>query len=129
MIYRSEVAGRVIACAIAVHRKLGPGLLESAYQACLNYEMTRSGLQVESEVPVPLHYGEVRLECGYRLDFIVNGRLIVEVKSVERVLPIHKAQVLTYLKLTGISQGLLINFCVPVLKDGLSSLVLRAGFQ
>jgi GxxExxY protein len=126
VVYRSEVAGQVIGCAIKVHRALGPGLLESAYQKCLGYEMHRAGLRVEAEVAVPLRYGDVTLDCGYRLDFVVEGSVIVEVKSVERLLPIHRAQVLTYLRLTGISQGLLLNFCVSMMKNGISSVVNNA---
>ena len=126
MVYRSALSGEVIGCAIKVHRALGPGLLESAYQKCLLYEMQRSGLRVEAEVAVPLRYGDVTLDCGYRMDFVVEGSVIVEVKSVERLLPIHKAQVLTYLRLTGIGQGLLLNFCVSVMKNGISSVVNNA---
>jgi GxxExxY protein len=126
MVYRSEVAGRVIGCAIQVHKALGPGLLESTYQRCLAYEMGRAGLQVEAEIPVPLRYGDVTLDCGYRLDFVVEGSVIVEVKSVERLLPIHRAQLLTYLRLTRIGQGLLLNFCVSVMENGISSLVNHA---
>lgn len=125
MVYRSEVAGQVIGCAIRVHRALGPGLLESAYQKCLGFEMKRSGLRVAAQVDVPLRYEDVVLDCGYRLDFVVEDSVIVEVKSVERVLPIHKAQVLTYLRLTGLGQGLLLNFCVSAMKHGISSLVHR----
>jgi GxxExxY protein len=123
VVYRSDVAGQIIGCAIKVHRALGPGLLESAYQKCLGYEMQRAGLRVEAEVAVPLRYGDVTLDCGYRLDFLVEGSVIVEVKSVERLMPIHKAQALTYLRLTGIGQALLLNFCVSVMKNGISSLV------
>lgn len=123
MVYRSELAGQIIGCAIKVHRSLGPGLLESAYQKCLGYEMHRSGLRVESEVAVPLQYGDVTLDCGYRLDFVVEGSVVVEVKCVERLLPIHRAQVLTYLRLTGLGQALLLNFYVSTMKNGISSLV------
>lgn len=129
MVYRSEVAGQVIGCAIRVHRVLGPGLLESAYQKCLAYEMRRAGLDVEAEVAVPLRYDNVILDCGYRLDFVVAGSVIVEVKCVEKLQPIHKAQVLTYLRLTGIGQGLLLNFCVSAMKNGISSLVNRPGSE
>ncbi len=102
---------------------LGPGLLESAYQKCLGYEMQRAGLRVEAEVAVPLQYGAVTLDCGYRLDFVVEGSVVVEVKCVERLLPIHRAQVLTYLRLTELGQALLLNFYVSAMKNGISSLV------
>ncbi len=96
----NSITQKIIGCAIKVHKSLGPGLLESAYQACLYYEMVKSGLQVEKEKPLPLVYEEVKLDCGYRLDFIVEGKIIVEIKSVECLNDIHLAQVFTYLKLT-----------------------------
>lgn len=108
----------IIGAAIKVHRALGPGLLESAYQVCLAFEMRRSGLTVATDVALPLVYEGVRLDCGYRLDAIVDGLVVVEIKSVSQLVPIHDAQLLTYLKLTGLPAGLLINFNVPLLKDG-----------
>lgn len=124
MVYRSETAGQILASAIKVHQALGPGLLESAYQACLKHEMTKRGLGVKGEVPLPVEYDGVRLDCGYRLDFVVNEEVVIEVKSVERLIPIHKAQMLTYLRLTGLHQGLLINFRVGLLKHGVQSVLL-----
>lgn len=108
----------VIECALKVHSALGPGLLESAVRACLFYEFAKAGLHIEQEVPLPLVYDNVRLPIGYRVDFIVENCLIVEVKCVEKLLPVHKAQLLSYLKLTGLKLGLLLNFNVPHLREG-----------
>ena len=113
----------VIGCAIEVHRTVGPGLLESAYEVCLEKEFTLRGLGYARQVGVPVSYKGVDLECGYRLDFVVENEVVVEIKSVECVLPVHKAQVLTYLKLTKLTQGLLINFNVSLLKNGVCSVV------
>lgn len=110
---------QIIGGAIEVHRALGPGLLESAYRRCLMQELKLREVTVEAEVAVPLVYKGLALDCGYRLDLIVNDEVIVEVKCVAALLPIHTAQLLTYLRLTGKRVGLLINFNVPVLKDGL----------
>ena len=121
---RGALTGRVIALAIDVHRELGPGLLESAYEKCLCYELKRSGISHARQVPLPVHYKEVRLECGYRMDIVVEGELVVEVKAVERLLPIHDAQMLTYLRLSGIRLGLLMNFNNVVLREGLRRLAL-----
>jgi GxxExxY protein len=121
---RDPLAEQVIGCAIAVHRVVGPGLLESAYQACLGSELRAAGLRFVSQVPVPLVYRDTRIPCAYRLDFVVQDHLVLEVKSVERLLPIHKAQVITYLKLTGLPIGLLMNFSVPVLREGIRVVVL-----
>jgi len=101
VLVKSETAERVIGCAIEVHRSIGPGLLESAYQACLRREFLLAGVSFEEQVPVPVQYRGAQLDCGYRLDFVVNRELVVELKCVERTLPIHKAQALTYLRLTG----------------------------
>ena len=109
----------MIGCAIEVHRALGPGLLESAYQQCLAYELKLNGIPFRTEVPVPIAYKGIQLECGYRLDFVVDDRLILELKSVDEITGIHRAQLLTYLKLTGIPTRLLINFNVARLIDGL----------
>jgi GxxExxY protein len=114
----NEVTGAIIAAAIAVHRALGPGLLESAYLACLIHELLTAGRSLESQRALPLTYKGITLDCGYRLDLVVEGMVIVEVKSVAAFAPIHQAQLLTYLKLTGCPAGLLINFNVPVLKNG-----------
>jgi GxxExxY protein len=119
-----SLTGRVIALGIEVHRQLGPGLLESAYEECLCYELRQSGIDCARQVSVPVTYKKVRLECGYRMDLVVRQELVVEVKAVERLLPLHDAQVLTYLKLSGIRLGLLMNFNNLVLKDGLRRFVL-----
>jgi GxxExxY protein len=118
------LADQVIGCAIEVHRHLGPGLLESAYQRCLAHELGLQRLAFVAQHPLPLIYKGLPLECGYRLDFLVEQRLIVEIKMVDRLLPIHQAQVLTYLKLLRIRQALLINFHASQLRDGLKSVVL-----
>ena len=115
----NTITETVIGAAIQVHRTLGPGLLESAYVACLAYELGKSGLAVEQQRPVPLVYERVKLECGYRMDLLVDQSVIVEVKSVEALAPIHEAQTLSYLRLSGCKLALLINFNVVVLKDGI----------
>jgi GxxExxY protein len=109
---------RIIGAAIMVHRQLGPGLLESSYQACLAFELFDRGIAFERETPLPLCYRGRRLDCGYRIDFLVEGSVIVEVKAIERLEPVHTALVLTYLRLTGCKVGLLINFNVKWLMDG-----------
>jgi GxxExxY protein len=115
----NRITAIIIAAAIAVHRALGPGLLESAYITCLIFELRRRGLKVEEQRPVPLTYCGVKLDCGYRLDLVVEDLVIVEVKTLERFAPIHTAQMLTYFRLTGCPVGLLVNFNVPILKEGL----------
>ncbi|MGH9778219.1 MAG: GxxExxY protein [Candidatus Acidiferrales bacterium] len=120
----AELTRGIIGAAIEVHRTLGPGLLESAYQECLARELTLRGLPFEREKAVPVVYKDVRLECGYRVDLLVAGRVVVELKSVEALAPIHDAIVLTYLRLSGCKIGLLINFNVVALKDGIKRLVL-----
>jgi GxxExxY protein len=112
----------VIGACIEVHRHLGPGLLESAYEECVAHELTTLGLRFERQRPVPLEYKGTRLDCGYRLDFLVEESLIVEIKCVDGLLPIHTAQLLTYLRLTGLHAGLLVNFHHAVLKSGLRRL-------
>lgn len=114
----------VIGSAIEVHRALGPGLLESAYEECLCHELGVAGIPYRRQVPLPVFYKDVRLECGYRMDLVVAEDIIIEVKAVERLLPLHEAQMLTYLRLAGLKTGLLINFNVPILKDGIRRLVL-----
>jgi GxxExxY protein len=109
----------IIGRAIQVHRTLGPGLLESAYEACLAYELAKLGFAVEVQKPLPLVYDEVKLECGYRIDLLVERSVVVEVKSVAALAPIHDAQMISYLKLSGCKLGLLINFNVTMLKDGI----------
>jgi GxxExxY protein len=118
----NEISGKIIGCAIEVHKLLVPGLLESAYVECLFYELQKAGLFVEKQKPLPLMYKEVRLDAGYRLDLIVGHKVIVEVKSIESLNDIHTAQVLTYLKLSGCKSGLLMNFNVLLLVDGLKRL-------
>ena len=113
----------IIGAAIQVHNALGPGLLESAYEACLAFELGRRQMRVEHQKPLPLIYEQVKLDCGYRIDLLVEGSVIVEIKSVAAVAPIHEAQVITYLKLSGCKVALLINFNVPVLKDGIRRFV------
>ncbi len=120
----NAITDKIISAAIEVHRALGAGLLESTYEACLAYELTLRGLKVEQQKPVPLVYKEVHLEVGYRLDLLVEDAVIVEVKAVEQLAPVHEAQLLSYLKLSGRRLGLLINFNVPVLKDGIRRMVL-----
>lgn len=115
----NAITEAIIGAAIQVHRVLGPGLLESAYAACLAYEIEKKGLKIETQHPVPLVYEEVKLECGYRMDLWVERSVVVEVKSVEALAPIHEAQTMSYLRLSGCKLALLINFNVVVLKDGI----------
>ncbi|MBY0261166.1 MAG: GxxExxY protein [Phycisphaerales bacterium] len=114
----------VIGAAIQVHRALGPGLLESAYRACLTHELALVGVPYKAEVDLPVTYKGVHLDCGYRMDLVVADSVIVELKAVERLLPIHQAQLLTYMRLAGRSKGLLLNFNSPLLKDGIMRLAL-----
>jgi GxxExxY protein len=123
-VYDEALTERIIKAAIEVHRQLGPGLLESAYEECLGYEFAADGLVYERQKLLPLTYKGKMLECVYRIDLFVEGRVIVELKSVEKLLPVHEAQVLTYLRLTGVKTGLLFNFNIPLLKDGLKRFVL-----
>ena len=122
-LYQEQLTGQIIGAAIEVHKQLGPGLLESTYQACLCHELELRGISFECQKPLPLEYKGIKLECGYRIDLLVAGLVIVEIKSVEALAPIHEAQLLTYLKLTGVKVGFLINFNVVVLKDGIRRLV------
>jgi GxxExxY protein len=119
----NEITEQVIASAIAVHRALGPGLLESAYEACLAYELAERGLAVERQKGLPVTYRGVKVDCGYRIDLLVEGRVVVELKAVETLDPIHEAQLLSYLKLSGNKVGLLINFNVKMLKQGIRRMV------
>jgi GxxExxY protein len=119
-----RLSGRVIGLAIEVHRQLGPGPLESAYEECLCFESAEAGIEFARRIPLSLTYKTVRLDCGYRMDVVVADRLIVETKTVERFMPIHKAQLLTYLRLSGHRVGLLLNFNTVVLKDDIRRLVL-----
>lgn len=115
----NEIANKVIGLAIEVHSALGPGLLESAYQECLFYKIGKAGFKVEKEKPMPLVFEEVKLECGYRIDLLVENKLVIEIKSVEALNDVHLAQTLTYMKLGNYKLGLLINFNVALLKNGI----------
>jgi GxxExxY protein len=115
---------RIIGFAIEVHRHLGPGLLESAYEECLCYELQQGDLAYRRQVPLPVIYKAVRLDCGYRIDVVVEESVIIELKTAERLIPVHEAQLLTYLKLSGIRIGLLLNFHAPVLRHGIRRMVL-----
>jgi GxxExxY protein len=115
---------KIIGFAIEVHHTLGPGLLESACEECLCFELKQGGLAFRRQVSLPIIYKSVRLDCGYRLDLVIDDRVIVELRTVERLMPIHEAQMLTYLKLSGIRTGLLLNFNSAVLKDGMRRLIL-----
>ena len=121
----NEVSGRIVSAAIRVHRELGPGLLENIYEACLLHELRKDGLRAENQVGLPVVYDSVRLETGYRIDLLVQETVIVEVKSVSGIEPIHKAQLLSYLRLTKLRLGLLLNFNVRLMKQGISRVVNR----
>jgi GxxExxY protein len=120
----NQITREILDSAYKVHTALGPGLLESAYRACLVYELRKKGLRVEEEKPLPLIYEEVKLECGYRIDLLVEGIVVVELQTVEALTDVHTAQVLTYIKLSNSKVGLLINFYVKSLKDGIKRLIL-----
>lgn len=115
----TDITGKVIGACMGIHRHLGPGLLESAYEECLCYGLSAAGIRFERQKPLPVRYKSVNLDCGYRRDLVVEEKIILELKTVEHLLPIHEAQLLTYLKLSGLTLGLLINFNVPVLKNGI----------
>ncbi len=115
----NDLTGRIIGAAIEVHKILGPGLLESVYEECLSHELEVGQISFERQKEIPIEYKGVRLSCGYRIDLLVDGRVIVEIKSCDTVLPIHEAQLLTYLKLTSLRVGLLINFNVSTLRNGI----------
>ncbi|HLF25137.1 MAG TPA: GxxExxY protein [Anaerolineae bacterium] len=119
----NKITEAIIGAAINVHRALGPGLLESAYEACLAFELIQRDLRIEQQKPLPIIYREVHLDCGYRLDLLIEGLVVVEVKAVDQLVPIHEAQLLSYLKLSGCKVGLLINFNVMVLKNGIRRIV------
>jgi GxxExxY protein len=114
-----ELSHAIIGAAIEIHRTLGLGLLEAVYEECLAREFTLKAIPFERQKPIPLVYKDLKLECGYRLDFLVSTRIVVEIKSIEAIAPIHESVMLTYLRLSGMSLGLLINFNVPMLKDGI----------
>ena len=119
----NEIASIVIGCGIDVHKALGPGLLENSYQQCLYYKLKKEGLKVEMEKPMPLVFEEVKLDCGYRIDLLVEDKVVIELKSVESLTDVHLAQTLTYMKLGGYKLGLLINFKVVLLKQGIRRVV------
>jgi GxxExxY protein len=119
----NEITEQIIGSAINVHRVLGPGLLESAYEACLAFELVSRGLKIEQQRALPVIYRDVKLDCGYRLDLVVENSIVIELKAVEHLLPIHRAQLLSYLKLSGLKVGLLINFHTKMLKGGVIRLV------
>src|SRR5690242_13553469 len=123
MVEENEITEKVIGAAIEVHRHLGPGLLESAYEECLCYELSRLGVKFDRQVHLPIDYKGLHLDCAYRLDFVVEGLVIVEMKAIEELLPIHKAQVLTYMRASRKRVGLLINFNVSALKNGIKRIV------
>ena len=120
----NQITHEILDSAYKVHTALGPGLLESAYQACLVYELRKKGLKVEVEKPLPLIYEEVKLDCGYRIDILVEDKVVIELKTVEAFTDVHTAQVLTYLKLSGNKVGLLLNFYTKSLKNGIKRLIL-----
>lgn len=122
--YFEELSNRIIASAIEVHRNLGPGLLESAYEECFCHELHLRGIPFERQKPLPLEYKGIKLDCGYRIDILIDNKIVVELKCVNEIIPVHEAQLLTYLKLSGIKVGLIINFYTAVLKDGIRRLVL-----
>jgi GxxExxY protein len=124
MILCEEMTSTIIGCAIEVHKSLGPGLLESAYEECLCYELSSKGISCKRQVALPVVYKGIALDCGYRMDVVVADTIILEIKSIERLNPIHEAQLLTYLRLSGLRVGLIINFNVPVLKNGIIRKVL-----
>jgi len=121
---REKIFKKVLDCAFRVHTELGPGLLESAYEQCLKYELEQHGLKVESQKPMPLVYKEVKLDIGYRMDLLVEDQIVIEIKSVESLNDVHLAQILTYQKLSNCKLGLLVNFNVKSLKDGIKRVII-----
>jgi GxxExxY protein len=119
----NQLSNKIIGAAIEVHKTLGPGLLESTYEECLYHELDLRGLSYERQKPLPVYYKGKKLDCGYRLDIVVNEGIILELKSCESIEPIHKAQLLTYLKLSGLKLGLILNFNTPMMKDGIVRIV------
>jgi len=119
----NQLSSQIIGAAIEVHKVLGPGLLESAYEKCLCHELRLRELTFDSQKPLPIVYKDKKLDCGYQMDLVVEDVIILELKSCEKIAPIHKAQLLTYLKLSGLKLGLLLNFNVPVMRDGIARMV------
>ena len=120
----NQISGKVIGAAIEVHKQLGPGLLESTYETCLVYELELNGVQIERQKSLPIVYKDLLMEQGYRIDLIVEQAVVVEIKAVEALLPVHQAQILTYLRLSNLHLGLLINFNVPKLKEGIRRFII-----
>ena len=120
----NDISYKIIGCAFKVHKELGPGLLESTYEVCLHHELTNAGVVAERQKELPLVYNDIKLEAGYRIDLLVDRRVIVEIKAVEGIAPVHKAQILTYMKLSNAKLGLLINFNTTDLKEGIQRFVL-----
>ena len=120
----NKLSSEIIGAAIEVHKTLGPGLLESAYEQCLAYELSQTGIPFQTQVPLPVQYKGIRLDCGYRIDFLVADILLIELKAVDQLFGVHEAQILTYMKLSGKRIGLLINFNVELLKQGIKRFVL-----
>ena len=123
-IEQDPVSAKVTGSAIEVHKHLGPGLLESAYEECLAFELRQQGIDFQRQVPLPILYKGIQLDCAYRMDLVVERYLIIEIKTVEQLLPIHQAQLLTYLKLSNLKFGLLLNFNVALLRDGIKRMIL-----
>ncbi len=124
MLYEKDLTEEVIGAAIEVHRHLGPGLLESAYEECLCHELSLRNLCFERQKPLPLEYKGIKLDCGYRIDLLIENKILLELKCVDRITPIHEAQLMTYLRLSGVKVGLIVNFYVAVIKDGIKRIVL-----
>ena len=120
----NEITQKIIGCAIEVHRNLGPGLLESAYEECLAYELEKAGLKTKRQVPTPVIYKDVKLDCGYRIDMLIENLVVIELKVVDEINPVHEAQMPTYLKFSKMNIGLLINFNVMALKNGIRRFIL-----
>ncbi|WP_317167979.1 GxxExxY protein [Cyclobacterium jeungdonense] len=120
----NDLTYQIIGCVYKVHSELGPGLLESTYEICLEYELLQVGLTVERQKPLPVHYDGIKLDAGYRIDLLVNDLVLLELKSVEELAPIHKSQVMTYLKLSGLKLGLLLNFNVQDMKKGIIRIIM-----
>lgn len=120
----NDLTFKIIGCVYKVHSQLGPGLLESTYEVCLEYELIKAGLKVERQKALPVVYDEIKLEAGYRIDLLVNQQIILEIKAVDEIAPIHQAQLMTYLKLSGLRLGLLLNFNVPNMKKGIKRIIM-----
>jgi GxxExxY protein len=120
----NELTYKIIGCAYKVHAALGPGLLESAYEICLEHELLKAGLKTERQFPLPVVYDNLKMDVGYRIDLLVEGKIILELKAVEEIAPIHKAQLMTYLKLSGLKLGLLLNFNVKDMKKGITRIIM-----